>query len=72
MAIVAVHQIPSLTQDRYEEVVRRLTNGKRRLESPSDLPFVGPLVHVAAQSENGFIISTYSSPRRRSAASVKR
>jgi hypothetical protein len=56
MAIVAVHQVPSLTQDRYEEVVRRLTNGKARLESPSDLPFEGLLVHAAAQSENGFLI----------------
>jgi hypothetical protein len=31
MAIVAVHQVPSLTQDRYEEVVHRLTNGKAGL-----------------------------------------
>ena len=56
MAIVAVPQVPSLTEDRYEEVVRRLTNGKARLESPSDLPFEGLLVHAAAQSENGFLI----------------
>ena len=56
MAIVAVHQVPSLTQERYEEVVRRLTNGKRRFESPSDLPFAGLLVHVAAQTERGFLI----------------
>jgi hypothetical protein len=54
--IVAVHQVPSLTRERYEEVVRRLTSGKRRLESPSDLPFDGILVHVAAQTENGFLI----------------
>jgi hypothetical protein len=55
-AILAVHQVPSLTQERYEEVVRRLTDGKGRLESPSDLPFDGLLVHVAAQTENGFLI----------------
>lgn len=54
--IVAVHQVPSLTRERYEEVVRRLTNGKRRLESPADLPFDGLLVHVAAQTDNGFLI----------------
>ncbi len=35
--IVAVHQVPSLTRERYEAVVRRLTNGKSRIESPSDL-----------------------------------
>ena len=56
MAIVAVHQIPSLTQERYEEVVRSLTNDKGRLESPSDLPFEALLVHAAAQTENGFLI----------------
>jgi hypothetical protein len=56
MAIVAVHHVPSLTQDRYEQVVRRLTDGKERLESPSDLPFEGLLVHVAVQSEDGFLI----------------
>jgi hypothetical protein len=35
MLIVAIHQTPSLMQERYEEVVRRLT-GKRRIEAPSD------------------------------------
>jgi hypothetical protein len=47
MAIVAFHQVPGLTRERYEEVVRRLTDGRRRLESPSDLPFEGLLVHAA-------------------------
>jgi hypothetical protein len=56
MAIVAVHQVPSLTRERYEEVVRRLTDGGRPPESPSDLPFDGLLVHVAADTENGFLI----------------
>ena len=56
MSIIAVHQTPSLTQERYEEVVRRLTNGKSRFESASDLPFEGLLVHLAGQSKNGFCI----------------
>jgi hypothetical protein len=38
MLIMAVHQVPSLTQEKYEEVVRRLTNGKARIESQSDPP----------------------------------
>jgi hypothetical protein len=54
--IMAVHRVPSLTQARYEEVVRRLTNGRSRLRSPSDLPFDGLLVHVAAQTDAGFLI----------------
>jgi len=57
MLIMAIHQVPSLTQERYEEVVRRLTSGKRRrLESLSDLPFQGLLMHVAGQGKNGFCI----------------
>ncbi len=54
--IMAVHQVPSLTQERYEEVVCRLTNGKSRLESPADLPFEGLLFHVAGQGRNGFCV----------------
>ena len=53
---MAVHQVPSLTQEKYEEVVRRLTGGKPRLESPSDLPFDGLLIHMAGQGKNGFCI----------------
>src|SRR6266542_3575500 len=54
--IMAVHQVPSLSQEKYEEVVRRLTGGKSRLESLSDLPFDGLLVHMAGQGKNGFCI----------------
>jgi hypothetical protein len=53
--ILALHQTPSLTQERYEEVVRRLT-GKPRLESVSDLPFEGLLMHAAGQGPNGFCV----------------
>ena len=55
MLIMAVHQVPSLTRERYEEVVWRLT-GKDRLESPSDLPFEGLLFHAAGQGKDGFCI----------------
>ena len=34
MLILAVHETPTLTRERYEEVVRRLTNGKERIEEP--------------------------------------
>ena len=56
MLIMGIHQVPSLTQERYEEVVRRLTKGKGRLESISDLPFEGLLMHVAGQGKDGFYI----------------
>ena len=54
---MAVHQVPSLTQEKYEEVVRRLTDGKKtRAEAISDFPFEGLLVHMAGESEGGFCI----------------
>jgi hypothetical protein len=49
---MAAHQVPSLTCERDEEVVRRLT-GKDRLESPSDLPFKGLVAHVTWQGKQG-------------------
>ncbi len=54
MSVVLVHQGPSLTQEKYEETVRRLTGGKSRVESPSDWPVEGLLMHVAGQSPQGF------------------
>jgi len=54
MPVVVVHQGPSLTQDRYEETVRKLTGGKSSLESPADWPVEGLLVHAAGQGANGF------------------
>jgi hypothetical protein len=57
MRVLVVHHTPSLTQERYEAVVRGLTaGGKPRLESTSDVPTDGLLVHAAAQTEDGFII----------------
>ena len=56
MQILAVHQTPTLTRERYEEVVRRLTGGKARIESPSDLPFEGLSIHAAGEGPNGFFV----------------
>ena len=55
MLIMAVHQVPSLTREKYEEVVRRLT-GKERLQSTADLPFEGLLFHATGQGKKGFCI----------------
>jgi hypothetical protein len=52
---MAVHRVPSLTKERYEEVIRRLT-GKDRLESPSDLPFDGLLFHATGEGKDGFYV----------------
>ena len=55
MLILAVHRVPSLTRERYEEVVRRLT-GKARIEAASDLPFTGLIAHMAGESKDGFCV----------------
>jgi hypothetical protein len=55
MQVMVVHHTPTLTRERYEQVVRGLS-GKDRLESPSDLPTPGLLVHVAAETDDGFMI----------------
>ena len=54
MTVVLVTQGPTITQERYEEVVRRLTSGRSRLEKPADWPVEGLLVHAAGQGPNGF------------------
>jgi hypothetical protein len=54
MTVVLIHQGPSLTQEKYEEIVRKLTGGKTQLDSPSDWPIEGLLVHVAGDSPQGF------------------
>jgi hypothetical protein len=52
--VVAVFESPSLTQERYEESVKKLTGGKGRLESPTDWPAEGLLAHIAGQGQSGF------------------
>ena len=53
--VVLVHQAPGLTREQYEETVSRLTGGeKRRMESRSDWPVEGLLVHIAGDGPNGF------------------
>jgi hypothetical protein len=55
MAVVLVHQGPTVTRERYDETVRRLTEGRTdHMESPSDWPVEGLLVHIAGDGPNGF------------------
>jgi hypothetical protein len=53
MPVVLVHQGATVTRERYDEVVRRLS-GKDRMESLSDWPVEGLLVHIAGESDRGF------------------
>jgi hypothetical protein len=50
--VVAVFE--GITQEQYDESVRKLTGGKDRVESPADWPVPGLLAHVTGQGPNGF------------------
>jgi hypothetical protein len=52
VAVVLVFE-GGISQDQYEQVVGKMT-GKNRMESPSDWPVEGLLVHAAGQGPNGF------------------
>jgi hypothetical protein len=49
--VVLVHE--GVTQEQYEESVRKLA-GKERMESPADWPVPGLLAHIPGQGEKGF------------------
>lgn len=63
MAVVVVHDTPGFTREQYEEIVRKLTEGSKSvMESPSDWPVEGLLVHAAGESPNGFrVVDVWSS-----------
>jgi hypothetical protein len=52
VAVAAVFE--GVTQEQYEESVRRLSGGKERMESPGDWPVEGLLAHIAGQGRNTF------------------
>lgn len=54
MPVVLVHQGPTLTRERYEEAVKKVTGGKSRAETVADWPVEGLLMHVAGQGAGGF------------------
>src|SRR5215210_1944817 len=56
MAVMMVHTSPTLTRDRYDEVVRRLTGGKSRLQTKGDWPVQGLISHQAGDGPDGFVV----------------
>jgi hypothetical protein len=53
MAVILVHQGPTLTQETYDAILHKLA-GDKGLNSPSDWPVEGLLMHAAGQSPQGF------------------
>jgi hypothetical protein len=70
--VVAVFQSPSLTQERYEESVRRLTGGRSRFQSPADWPVEACWPTLPEKARAASESSTCGSPRTRSVASARR
>ena len=54
MPVVLVLSGPTVTQERYEEAVRRLKGSEGRMERPGDWPVEGLLAHAAGQGPQGF------------------
>jgi hypothetical protein len=54
MPIVLVHQGPTVTRENYEKTAEKLTGGKSKMESFSDWPVEGILMHSAGESPSGF------------------
>ena len=54
MAIILVHEGPTVTQENYEATVDKMTGGKARMESVSDWQVEGIIMHSAGQGPNGF------------------
>ena len=57
MAVVLVHEGPTVTRENYEKTAEKLTGGeKSTMESFSDWPVGGILMHSAGEGPNGFRI----------------
>jgi hypothetical protein len=54
MPVVLVHQGPTLTQEKYDEIATKVWGGKSKPDSVGDWPVDGLLVHAAGQGPNGF------------------
>jgi hypothetical protein len=57
MAVVLVHEGPTVTRESYEKTVQNLTDGeKTKMEALSDWPVEGILMHSAGEGPDGFRI----------------
>ena len=70
MPVVLVFE--GVTQEQYEESVRKLTGGKERMESPADWPVPGLLAHIPGQGQKGFrVVDVWESQEALDAFSAK-
>jgi hypothetical protein len=55
MAVVAVFELPGMTQDMYQKITNKLSDG-RGAKEPSDWPVAGLLSHTTATTPDGLLI----------------
>ncbi|KAB1142378.1 hypothetical protein F7R91_29480 [Streptomyces luteolifulvus] len=56
MAIVAVFEMPGMTQAQYEQSADKVAGRPGGVKSPSDWPVAGLISHTAAPTDNGWIV----------------
>jgi hypothetical protein len=56
MAIVTVFELPGMTQEMYDQIGNKLTEGRGKLEKPSDWPAPGLISHTCAATSDGLLI----------------
>ena len=57
MAIVAIFELPGMSQAAYEQTCEMLNPGRGVLKSRSDWPVPGLLTHTAAPSSDGWFVA---------------
>ena len=72
MPVVLVHQGPTLTRQRYDQAVKRLSGARRKMRSPADWPVPGLLIHAARTGPEWFPGRGYVGVGRRRARPVRR
>lgn len=55
MAVVTVFELPGMTQDMYEQITKKMSEGRGAKEA-SDWPVAGLLSHTAATTPDGLLI----------------
>ncbi|MEU0085766.1 hypothetical protein [Streptomyces sp. NPDC006274] len=56
MAIIAVIDMPGMTQAQYEQSVEKVAGRPGPVKSPADWPVAGLISHTAAPTANGWLV----------------
>jgi hypothetical protein len=57
MAILAVFELPGMTQATYEQIQEQVTGGRGLGGRPADWPVPGLISHTAAPTPNGWFVA---------------